>query len=85
MVVNKKKTFFWKTCDYVPDATYQKDSKNGWFLRELEPVLFQINTEVLRRNQFVCITQDKQSTLKWIDFSMFSTFHESCKTLYYYF
>ena len=25
--------------------------------------------DVLRRNQFVCIAQDKQSTLKWIDFS----------------
>ena len=25
--------------------------------------------DVLRWNQFVCIAQDKQSTLKWIDFS----------------
>ena len=24
--------------------------------------------DVLRRNQFVCFAQDKQSTLKWIDF-----------------
>ena len=25
---------------------------------------------VLRRNQFVCIAQDKKSTLKWIDFRL---------------
>ena len=26
--------------------------------------------DVLRRNQFVCIGQDKHSTIKWIDFSI---------------
>ena len=25
--------------------------------------------DVLRRNQFVCIAQDKKSTLKWIDYN----------------
>ena len=50
--------YFLKSIHHKVDCLLLRNGKHHWL-------------DVLRRNQFVCIAQDKQSTLWWINFRTF--------------